>query len=144
MSLLSNIFGSKRTKFDLIRDLIKERLREDPMPAAMGVTPEMIDHQPDQLLVGTPEGTVVTIIETYHALRDAGASLAEALIAIEQHRNKFIPGRMPIAPSLSTYINYRVRLEHADGPKLPAGSIARAMIKATQFYKPDAFKTRKK
>ncbi len=144
MSFFSNIFGPKRTKFDLIRNLIKERLREDPNAVAIGITPEMVDQQPDDVVIGTPEGTVVTIIETYHALRDSGASLAEAVIAIEQHRNQFMRGRMPIAASLSTYINYRVQLEHADGPKLPPGSVARAIIEATKFYKPDTFKTRKR
>ena len=140
MGFLSKIFAPKRTKFDLIRDLIKERLREYPMAAAMGATPEMVDQQPDQVLIGTPEATVVTIIENYHALRDSGASLDEALIRIEQHRNQFIPGQMPITASLGTYINYRVQLEHADGPEISSGSIARAMIEATKFYKPDSFK----
>jgi hypothetical protein len=144
MSFFSNIFGPKRTKFGLIRDLIKERLREDRITAGMGLTPDMVDEQPDEVVIGTPEATVVTIIETYHALRDAGASLSEALVAIEQHRNQFIPGRMPISASLSTYISYRVRLEHADGPNLPPASIARAIVEATKFYKPEILKKRNK
>ena len=144
MSFVSKFFGPKRTKFDLIRDLIKTRLREDPIARAMGATPEMVDQQPDEVLIGTPEGTVVTILETYHSLRDRGASFAEALIAIERHRNQFISGRMPITTSLSTYIIYRVQLEHADGPKRPTGAISRAIIEGTKFYKPDTFKIRKR
>src|SRR5205809_975029 len=112
MGFFSNIFGPTRTKFDLIRHLIKERVREDPGAEAIGITPKMVDQQSDDVLIGTPEGTVVTIVETYHSLRDSGASLVEALVAIEQHRNQFISGRMPISASLSTYISYRVRLEH--------------------------------
>ena len=140
MGILSKIFAPKRTKFDLIRDLIKERLREDPLAAAMGVTPEMLDQQPDDVLIGTPEGTIVTIIETCHTMRASGASLGEALVAIERHRNHFFPGRAPATGSLGTYINYRVRLENVDGPHVSAVSITRAMIEATKFYKPDAFK----
>ena len=144
MSFVSKFFGPKRTKFDLIRDLIKTRLREDPNAAAMGAPPEMVDQQPDEVLIGTPEATVVTILETYHSLRDKGASMAEALITIEQHRNQFISGRLPRIASLSDYIIYRVQLEHADGPKLPRGAISRAMIEGTKFYKPNAFKIRKR
>ena len=60
MGFLSNIFGRKRTKFDLIRDLIKERLREYPMATAMGATPEMVDQQPDQVLLEHPRRPLST------------------------------------------------------------------------------------
>jgi hypothetical protein len=144
---ISKIFAPKRTKFDLIRDLIKDRLREDPTAAAMGATPEMVDQQPDEVLIGTPEATIVTIIEAYHALQNSGASLAETFIAIERHRNQLIPGEMPISAlsksgtgmrCLHIYINYRVQLEHRDGPELSVKNIIHALFEATKFYKPDA------
>lgn len=143
MRFFPTIFSPKKTKFDLIRELIKERFLEDPLATSMGSTLEIIDQQPNEILIGTPEGTVVTIIESYLALRDAGTPLAETILTIEQYRNKVITGEMPLSASLNTYIKYRVKLEHGDGPPISWSSIGRTMIRTMKFFKPDSSKMRK-
>jgi hypothetical protein len=76
--------------------------------------------------MGSPEGTVVTIVDTYHDLRANGASAAEALAAIEKFRSSIAPGSMPRGCGLEDYVKYRVRLEHRRGGQMSDFEIRRA------------------
>ena len=77
------IFGGKR-KLELIRELVEQRMRDigfDDMESRLKVK-EMGNFQ----LMGTPEGTIVTIIEHVFKLQKQGLMIGQILMAIENQR----------------------------------------------------------
>ena len=77
------VFGGKR-KLELIRELLEQRMREegfDDMASRLKVK-ELGRLQ----LLGTPEGAIVTIVETVIKSQRQGALLASILSSIENHR----------------------------------------------------------
>ena len=76
--------------------------------------------------MGSPEGTVVTIVDTYHDLGTNGAIATDALAAIEKFRSSIAPGWMPRGCGLEDYVKYRVRLEHRRGGQMSDFEIRRA------------------
>jgi hypothetical protein len=110
-------------KMWLVRKLVEERTKQSFFGRLFQNDIKKMD---DAVLIGTPEGTVVTIVETYYALRKGGASAAQAFAAIEDHRSTAMPGRMPPCADLNDYIKYRVRLEHNRGHKMTDFEILRA------------------
>src|SRR5260370_25368810 len=95
-------------KLWLVRKLLRERTKE----RLFGRLFLNVQKMDDAVVMGTPEGTIVTIVETYHVLRRRGASATEAFAVIENHRSMLISGKMPNSADLYEYIKYRVRLEH--------------------------------
>lgn len=77
------LFGGDK-KNELIRSLLQAR-----MTSAGFQDREFLDHikkmTKDQL-IGTPEGTIVTIVETMKNLQDKGVFLTEIIQRIENHR----------------------------------------------------------
>jgi hypothetical protein len=72
-------------KVFIIRKLVEERERS---PLARFFVPYLKDMSP-QAAMGSPEGTIVTIIEAYHDLRSTGDSPTEALTAIERFQSTY-------------------------------------------------------
>jgi hypothetical protein len=87
----------------------------------------------DTVVMGTPEGTIVTIVDAYYVLRKRGCSSAEAIAAIENHRSTLIPGKMPNGAHLDDYVKYRVRLEHSRGRQMSDFEIRRASSMTSEF-----------
>lgn len=115
------IFGGKR-KLELIRELLEQRMREegfDDMESRLRVK-ELGNMQ----LLGTPEGAIVTIVETVVKSQRQGALLASILSSIENHRktlgsnpHEFAEiidmARGPEAgASVGVYCYYRLNIEH--------------------------------
>jgi hypothetical protein len=115
------IFGGKR-KLELIRELLEQRMREegfDDMDSRLRVK-ELGKLQ----LLGTPEGGIVTIIETVVKSQRQGALLASILLSIENHRKSL--GSNPqefaeiinmasgpqVSDSVGAYCHYRLNIEH--------------------------------
>ncbi len=77
------IFGGKR-KLELIRELLEQRMREqgfDDMDSRLRIK-ELGNTQ----LLGTPEGTIVSIVETVVKSQRQGTLLTSILSSIENHR----------------------------------------------------------
>jgi len=123
-------------KIKLIKNLAKKRFQNDPIAQAFSVV-EYIDGLPDTKLMGLPEATIVTIVETYWQLRDQGLSDKEVLEAIENHRAIIGAGTIPSPLTLSTYIKYRVGLEHSGIAPISETFIDEAIKEATAYYKGD-------
>jgi hypothetical protein len=114
-------FGGKR-KLELIRELLEQRMREegfDDMDSRLQVK------QLGKLqLLGTPEGGIVTIVETVTKSQRQGALLASILSSVENHRkslgsdpHEFAEimklARGPQAgDSVVAYCFYRLNIEH--------------------------------
>lgn len=115
------IFGGKR-KLELIRELLEQRMREegfDDMDSKRRLK-ELGKFQ----LLGTPEGGIVTIVETVIMSQRKGALLASILLSIENHRrslgsdpqefNEILElAKGPQAGhSVGAYCFYRINIEH--------------------------------
>jgi len=120
-------------KIKLIKNLAKKRFLNDPIAQVLSVV-EYIDSLPDTQLMGLPEATIVTIVETYWQSRNQGLSDKEIFEAIENHRAIIGAGTIPSPLTLSTYIKYRVGLEHSGGAPISEIFIDEAIKEATAYY----------
>lgn len=128
MGLLSSLFGGgRKTKEEMVRELIKERTRADPLAARLGFDESMADALSPIQLAGVPEFTVATIIETYASLKSQGVSDGDIVQLIEAHRSMIGTGEMPKPLSLESYIRYRVYLDHQSGAPIPEDAITNAI-----------------
>lgn len=118
-------------KIELIKNLAKMRVQNDPIASMLG----NIDSLSETMLMGLPEATIVTIVETYWQLRNQELSDKEILEAIENHRASFgDAGTLPSQLTLSNYIKYRVRLEHSHGAPISDNFIDEAIQEATETF----------
>jgi hypothetical protein len=119
------IFGGKR-KLELIRELVEQRMRDigfDDMEWRLKVK-EMGNFE----LMGTPEGTIVTIIENVFKLQKQGLMIGQILMAIENQRKStgqnsaefmeilnIASGSIDDAGSaIPVYCFYRMNMEYPD------------------------------
>lgn len=134
MGWLGKLLGGSQTKEDLIRGLAKQRLAGDAAAAAFGATPAAIDALPLEMLMGLPEATIVTIVESWSQGRSQKISEDHIFHLIEAHRSMAAEGEMPASPTLDSYVKYRVSLEHADGAPLSAAHIEHCIREAREFF----------
>ncbi len=125
---------ARPTRMQLIRNLLRDRVRSDPMAGLIGVTPDQVDDQPDELIRGTPEATIVAIIETYTTLRRHGVSESEIFVRIEKHRSVIGVGTMPSPLTLRSYIRYRVSLEYAHTAPVSDASLDSSIRGARDYF----------
>jgi hypothetical protein len=134
MSLFNKLFGQRPTKIDLIRTLLKSRLRSDSMAQLAEVSPDIVDAQPDAAIIGTPEGTIATIVETYTTMRRQGVPDAQILEFIEEHRSMIGADTMPSPLTLRSYIRYRVSFEYSASAPVSDDSIDYSIQEARKFF----------
>ncbi len=117
MGILGKLFNRRGVdKNALIKNLVRLRVKNDPMAAEMGFSEEMADSLSSVQLAGLPEGTLVAIVETWSILHKRGAEDDEVFLRIEDHRSSMFPrGQMPTPLNLLNYIKYRIEIEHSDG-----------------------------
>ncbi|NQT58774.1 MAG: hypothetical protein HQ557_07310, partial [Bacteroidetes bacterium] len=95
--------------YNLIRALLKQRIYSDPSlknQYMSGNVPK-VESLPEIVLLGLPEGTIFTIVETYFTKKkDSSPSDEVVLYSIEKHRKILFPesGIMPTPLTLSSYI----------------------------------------
>jgi hypothetical protein len=83
---LSTRLGSANSdKIKIIKGLVRERVQNDPIASKLGD----IDGLSETMLMGLPEATIVTIVETWAILRKQGVGEEEILKRIEAHRASF-------------------------------------------------------
>jgi len=119
----------------LIRNLIRLRIKNDTMAAAIGFREEMVDSLSTFQLAGLPEGTLVAIVETWSILHKRGMEDDEIFSRIEDHRSRMFPrGQMPTPLDLLKYIKYRFELEHSEGAPISEQFIERAIELTRKAY----------
>ena len=135
MGLLSKLFGGAGpNKEELIKSLVKERIKLDPMAESMGFNEDMVDSLGTMQLMGLPEAAIVTIVETYALSLKSGAPDEAILNHIENHRSQLGAGTMPSPLNLDSYIKYRIKIEHEYGAPISEELISRAIKKTRQRY----------
>lgn len=122
-------------KIKWIRAFAKKRVIQDPIAIDQGFSPAMIEQLADETLIGLPEGTLVTIVETFATLKSQGISDKEALERIESHRSMIGAAAMPDPLSLESYISYRLSLEYADSGPISDQHISECLLMARTLYK---------
>jgi len=111
LGFFKSIFGGlegKISKKELIRELVKMRINR-PALFSNDVSEHDVDRMGAIMLNSLPEGTIVTIIETYIKLGQQGLSDQEIFYRIDSRR----PGQgvMPSPLTLSSFIQYRLDIE---------------------------------
>lgn len=135
MGIFGKLFGAGVDKNALIKDLVRLRIRNDPMAGAMGFNEETVDSLSGLQLAGLPEATIATIVETWAILHKRGVSDAEIFHRIEDHRSIAFPrGVMPSPLTLTAYVQYRVELEHSHGAPIDDLFIDAAVEVAKKAY----------
>lgn len=127
MGLLSALFGESK-KIGLVRSLVWDRVAADSRAAAHGFTKEMVNSLTDAQLLGLPEATIATIVESYASLAKRGSVGDEALRSIERHRAQIGTGRLPDPLTLESYVRYRLDIEHPDGSPIDDRGISASIL----------------
>jgi hypothetical protein len=130
---------SHEKKLSLIRQLIKIRVQNDQLLKKKyeGKDVPKVDDFPEIVLMGLPEGTIVSIVETFWMMKgQTNASDKEILEAIERHRKTLFPesGSMPSPLTLSNYIKYRLVVEHPHGVPISNEFVDDAIEAANKAY----------
>jgi hypothetical protein len=111
MDFLARTFGDGR-KVALVRELVKKRIAGNALVEFQYGPPEKIDQMSDIEVLGWAEGTIVTIVESYYALKTQGLSDSEIFRRIEAFRSSDGSPIGPYKPELLSYIKYRLFLEY--------------------------------
>ena len=98
----------------LVKELLELRLSSDP--EARAVLPGgSVDRLDEITLAGLPEAAIAVIAQTYARLKKEGLPDSVIIDQIEQHRASLgQEGSHPESIGIREYIEYRVRLEHAE------------------------------
>ena len=127
-------FGIKNPKIQLIKNLIRHRIKTTP--ALNGVLSENeVDQLSDLVALGLPEGTIVTIVETWISLRRQGVTDGEIIRRIEHHRSSIGSSQLPVPLNLENYIAYRIRIEHESTVPVDMSFIRYAIEAANQTFR---------
>lgn len=104
------------------------------MARRAGVTPDMVDQKSDEDVLGTPEASIVTIVESYIQLDQLGFPESESLTRIENHRSVIGADIMPTPLTLCSYIKYRVSLEYANSAPISDASLEHSIRVAREYF----------
>ena len=128
----STPFSVNSDKIELIKNLVKKRVQNDPIASTLGD----IDSLSETMLMGLPEATIMTIVETYCMMKRQGNLPDEEIFeAIEAHRSMLgDTGTIPSPLTLSSYIKYRLGLEHSHGAPLRSKFVDKAIEEAKRFF----------
>jgi hypothetical protein len=81
----------------------------------LGLTLSDIDDLPIAMVMGLPEATVTTIVETWMELRRQGSSDKDIFELIEIHRSVLFGDEKRSPPqNIAEYVKYRLSIEHPD------------------------------
>ncbi len=96
---------------ELTKDLLKSRYSYYPADFAS----TRINNMSKEVIMGIPEATIVTIIEAYSEYKKQGLSDQDIFQKIQTQRTPSAEADvMPSELTLSSYIKYRMKLEHPD------------------------------
>jgi hypothetical protein len=120
---------------ELIRLLAKLRLRGDPEASQSGINEQLIDQLSGEKLSALPESTIVNIVETYYILKHKDMADAEIFQRIDMQRSLFAPPvSCPAGLGLRSYIDFRLKVEHAPLGRLDDAMVQMAILYAVKWF----------
>ena len=135
MGIWNSLFrGGHPSKEDLIRSLVTKRVSNDPMASLAGFDADMVDSLNALQLISTPEGSIVTIVETYATMKKQGASDQQIFDGIEAHRSTIGTRTMPSSPTLESYTQYRIEVECGHVMPISSGFVSEAVRICRQYF----------
>ncbi len=127
MGIFGTTYGKK--KIELIKLLLEDRVRNDPNARDAGFTVYDVRQLSELQLLGTPEGTVVTIAESICELSiNKGLSGIEAIGRVDNHRQKFKYSALKRPDHLKEYIQHRLLVELGVAGHLPEEHLLNCMM----------------
>ncbi len=117
------------SKDDLIRRLLKRRIAEDPNARALGQTPDFADGIDTFQLMGLPEGTIVTCVETWATAAKQGVSEDDIARRIADYR-----GAPYASGGVEALIRTLVQGEHGNASYLPSTHVEWCIREARTAY----------
>jgi hypothetical protein len=146
MGLFGLITGRDK-KLPLIRELIRKRYQRSGGSFAFIQAEDEIDRLGTFELLASPEGTIVTIVETIVQLQKKGGLFTSVLLNIEGHRARGSSDKKifseiiqkyklsgDVSQAVLEYCIYRVALEHPNTPGCDAEWAVEAATKACELY----------
>ena len=119
MGLLKSLFGSRESKkWETIKEGVIKRFSGYQELMKMSGESSRLPKISKEQLLGTPEATIITIVENYYQGMNHGLSEHETFQRIEMHRSMGGSGIMPDPVNLESYVNYRMGIEYKDAPGL--------------------------
>jgi hypothetical protein len=129
MGFFTRLMGVSAEKEQLMRRLLKARVARDPSARAMGQGPEFADSVNSLVLMGLPEATIVTCVESWAQLR--GQGLSEPAIA---QKIAAFRGGSSFGGGVVDVIRARVLGEHGHSGFLPADHVDWCIKEARAAY----------
>lgn len=129
MGLLSRLLGGSSDKERLIRRLLRARIEKDPSAKRFGQDAAFADSVPVGTLMGLPEATIVTCVETWARFKQQGLPEVEIARQVAAFRRKDSRGN-----DMEETIRIIVQEEHSQGGFLPADHIDYCIREARQSY----------
>ena len=116
-------------KIALVRRLLKKRVTDDPNAHALGQTSAIINELSEFQLMGSPEATIATCVESWAAMANQGQAEHEIAESIALLRS------VPYSDGgVRAVINSCVRQEHASASFLPESHIDWCIAEARAAY----------
>lgn len=131
MGLLGFITGTD--KIALIRSLLIARVECDPAAQKSGFSSVQVRQLTDLQLMGAPEATMTTIMESFVRLMSAGDSYEKAIAKIESHRANLGIVAPSSLTTIEEFLEDRVRIEHQD-TFMPAGHVKLCRYAAEELF----------
>lgn len=131
MGLLTRMLGGSNEKLGLIRRLLKERIRTDPNAKQFGQDESFADSIPDRQLLGLPEATIVTCVESWSSLRKRGLADGEVVLKIAAFRNQ----AGAYFSRVEDLIEACVKSEHGHSGHLTASHVKWCIKESKTFYR---------
>lgn len=130
MAFLSRLMGVSAEKEQLIRRLLKARLARDPSGSKTGHGPAFADTVNSLVLMGLPEATIVTCVESWAQMKKQG--LSDVVVA---QRISAFRGGSQVGSGVADVIRARVLAEHGHSTFLPADHIDLCIQEARKVYR---------
>lgn len=114
-----SIFGKQVNLEGFIRELLKEKIRTDPIAKASGFSEDMADGLTIEQLAGTPEASIAVNFLTWKAEQVKGVPNKVIAKHIDNHRALSFPitdlSKRPSNPDLISHIKFRAHIEKPEG-----------------------------
>ena len=135
MGLFARLLGRGVDKGVLAKQLFRLRYAHDPMLMARGYTEAAVDRMPFIMVMGLPEGTLITLVEMWVALSKRGLSNAQIAHTIDSRRG----GPLPFPPpdggwEIMTYVYGRLLVEHGSDCTIPQEWVLGGIAQCLEIY----------